>query len=411
MAIPRTKIGFKYRDIIKFLFELVLPAAGAQGEKIIQEFEEKYAANFGLPRAVAFSKARMGLYFLLKNLNLKPGGEVIISAIHVADFVNIIYSAGFKPVVVDVSAETYGIDYDDLEKKINHNTVLMFITHLSGLATDMDKIIKISRARGVPFVEDCSQAVSSYYQDRKLGTFGVAAIFSLSLLKPVCTFFGGVVISADKGLLERIRQEKEKIVSVAKLPLAAEAIKHLIIKLATEKIIFALFVFPLLRLFSAPFDFFSQYQRHNKKVVFREELPKGYFVKFIWPQALLGLGQLATLGMRERKKIDNAELLYSRLSNERRVKKAKLLGEGKNSFWTFPLYVEDIADFKKYLAKHGIDSTAYLLSVLGDEPSLARFNFTNPQASRIKKHTLLMPMYAQLTGQEVEHMAAAINKY
>src|SRR3989339_81557 len=110
MAIPRAKIGFKYSDIFKFIFGLFLP-------------------DFG--------------------------GEGIISAIHVADFVNIIYCAGFKPVVVDINAETYCIDYDDLEKKINHNTVLLFITHLSGLVTDMGKIMEISRNRAIPFVEDC----------------------------------------------------------------------------------------------------------------------------------------------------------------------------------------------------------------------------------------------------------------
>ena len=411
MAIPRAKIGFKYSDIFKFIFGLFLPDFGGKGKKVIQEFERKFALNYDFPPAVVFNKARMALYFLLKNLNLKPGGEVIISAIHVADFVNIFYCAGFKPVVVDINAETYCIDYDDLEKKINHNTVLLFITHLSGLVTDMGKIMEISRNRAIPFVEDCSQAVSSYYQDRKLGTFGVAAIFSLSLLKPVCTFFGGVVISADKGLLEKIRREKEKIASISRFPLMAEGVKHLILKLATQKYIFALLVFSLLRVFSAPLDFLGKYQRHNKSVIFRKELPRSYFAKFTWQQALLGLSQLTTLTAREDKKISNAEFLYSRLVGGRSVKKIKLFEYGKNSFWTFPIYVEDIAECKKYLAKYGVDSTGYLLSVLGDEPAFAHFGFTNPLASKIKKHTLLVPMYSQLTDQELEHMASVINNY
>lgn len=411
MVIPRAKISFKYGDIFKFLFGLFLPASGGRGERITQEFEEKLALNYGLSQAVVFNKARTALYFLLKNLNLKSGGEVIISAIHVADFVNIINCAGFKPVVVDVNAETYCIDYNDLEKKINYNTVLLFITHLSGMVTDMGKIMEISRSRAIPFVEDCSQAVSACYQDKKLGTFGVAAIFSLSLLKPVCTFFGGVVISSDKSLLEKVRREKEKMVVISKLPLIAEAIKHLILKLATEKIIFSLLVFPLLRIFSAPLDFFAKYQRYNKSVVCRKELPPSYFTKFTWQQASLGLNQLASLAVREEKKISNAEFLYSHLAADRSIKKIELFKTGKNTFWTFPIYVEDIADCKKYLAKHGIDSTGYLLSVLGDEPAFAHFGFTNPMASEIKKHTLLVPMYSQLTNKELEHMARAINNY
>jgi len=411
MVIPRAKISFKYRDIIECIFRLLLPLSYSRGEKIIQEFENQFALNYEMPPAVVFNKARMALYFLLKNLNLKPGGEVLISAIHIADFVNIIYWAGFKPVVVDVDSETYCIDYNDLEKKINNNSVLVIITHLSGFVTDMSKIEEISKRRDIPFVEDCSQAVSSDYRGRKLGTFGVAAIFSLSLMKPVCTLFGGMVISQNKKLLELLRQEKEKITFVARFPLLAEGAKHLILKLATQKTIFILFVFPFLRIFSAPLDFFARYQRYNKKVIFKEKIPQDYFSKFTWQQAILGLSQLESLAAREEKKISNAEFLYRRLSGGRNIRKIKLLDGARSSFWTFPVYVEDAANFKKYLAKYGIDSSGYLLSVLGDEPAFAGFDFVNPVASDIKKHTLLISMYSQLTTKELEHMISVINSY
>lgn len=302
MVIPRAKMSFKYRDIIKFMFKLFLPLSYSQEEKIIQDFENQFALNYEMPPAVVFNKARMALYFLLKNLNLKPGGEVLISAIHIADFVNIICWAGFKPVVVDIDRETYCIDYHDLEKKMNNNTVLMLITHLSGFVTDMGKILEISKRKGIPFIEDCSQAVSSYYQGRKLGTFGVAAIFSLSLMKPVCTLFGGAVISRNKKLLELLRQEKEKITFIARFPLFTEAAKNLILKLATQRAVFSMFVFPFLRLSSAPFDFFARYQRYNKKIIFKEKIPQHYFAKFTWQQALLGLSQLESLAAREEKK-------------------------------------------------------------------------------------------------------------
>lgn len=410
-AIPRTKINLSYNELIKFIIELFIPLAKEKREKLITDFEIKFSKEYNYPSGIIFPKSRMAFYFLLKNMDLRPGGEVLISAIHIADFVNIIHCAGFKPIVVDIDKKTYCIDYDDLERKINSNTVLFLITHLSGLITDMDKIINISKKTGVPFIEDCSQAFSSYYQEKRLGTFGQAAIFSLSLLKPICALFGGMVISKNSQLIQKLRAENKKLNDSSKIPLLIEAIKNLVLKITTQKHIFSFVVFPLLYLTSAPLDFFSKYQRSNKTVELRNSLPNNFFTKFTWQQAQLGLSQIKSVSQRERKKIENALSLYGYLKNDHNVKKVKISKQGINSFWSFPVNVFNLKNFKKFLAKHKIDSSAYLLSVLSDEPEFTNFNLKAPQARWLKKHTLLIPMYPQLTHQEVKHIASVINHY
>lgn len=411
LIIPRARIGFSYEQLIRFIFSLFKKLPEQESREIINNFERQFAADYELPPGVIFNTARMALYFLLKNLNLKPGGEVIISALHVADFVNIINCAGFKPVVVDLQETSYCVDYWDLEKKINQQTVLIFLTHLSGLAADMDRILEISKRYGTPFIEDCSQAHPfSSYKGEKLGTFGRASIFSLSLLKPAGTMTGGMVLSKDEDLLEKLRRENSQLAGGSKLPLISEAVKRLIYKTATQKLIFTFFVFPLLRLFSAPFDFLSGYQRANKTTVLREKLPQNYFVKYCWQQAQLGLARLKKTKQREETRIKRAYYLYQHLTNPN-VKKVELLGNSQASFWTFPVRVANLPHFKRYLAKNGIDSTSYLLSVLADEPEFAHFNFKTPVASDIKKHTLLLPMYPELSQEEVEYMVKIINRY
>jgi len=305
---------------------------------------------------------------------------------------------------------TYCIDYQDLEKKINKETVLIFLTHLSGFAADMDKISEISKMRGIPFIEDCSQATHAYYRGKRLGTFGRASIFSLSLLKPVCTMIGGMVVSSDSQLLGKLKKETKSLPQGLKLPLLSEAFRYLVYKTATQKLIFRLFVFPLLRSFPAPFDFLSKYQRANKITVFRKELPQSYFQKYTWQQAKLGLVVLETAGAREETRTKMAYYLHQHLTNPN-VQKITLLENSRALFWTFPVRVNNITHFKKYLAKNGIDSTSYLLSVVGDEPAFAHFNFKNPVASSIKKHTLLLPMYPELDQEEAEYMAKIINQY
>ncbi len=68
-------------------------------------------------------------------------------------------------------------------------------------------------------------------------------------------------------------------------------------------------------------------------------------------------------------------------------------------------------DFKNFLARYGVDSTCYLLSVLGDEPEFSNLGFECPQASEIKKRTLLIPMYSNLEKKELEHIYRLINYY
>jgi len=411
IIIPRAKISLKYKDIFLFLTRLFIPISQENKKKIIRNFEDKFSLDYKMPRGVVFNKARLAFYFLLKNLNLKPGGEVLISALHVADFINIIRCAGFKPVVIDIDRETYNIDFDDLEKKITEDASLIYITHISGLATDMDKVVDIATRKNVPFIEDCSQSFSSYWKGQRLGTFGEATIFSLSLLKPVSTFFGGMVISKNEELINKLREEEKKLANQPRLPLILETIKHLVFKTATNKFIFSLLVFPLLNLFSKPMDFFSRYQRANKTVTLRDKLPQSFFVKFTWPQALLGIEQLKTVHKKEAEKISNAIYVYDNLKDSKKIKKAKLLENGKNSFWSFPINTSDIIDFKKFLARYGVDSTCYLLSVLGDEPEFARLGFKCPQASEVKKHVLLIPMYSSLTRKELEYITKTINHY
>ncbi len=409
-TIPRTKINLSYFELIKFIFRLFSSVPKKKENDIVTTFENKFAREYEMPNGVVFNKARMAFYFLLKNLDLKPGGEVLMSALHIADFVNIIRCAGFKPVIVDIDKDTYAVDYNDLEKKINDNSVLFLVTHLSGFATDMDRIREISEETNVPFLEDCSQAFGSSYKGRKLGTFGKAAIFSLSLLKPVCTLFGGMVLSNNKELLEKLRQEKKELGGIDRVPLIIEAIKNFVVKTATLKLVFGFFVFPLLKLFSAPMDFFSRFQRANKTVELRKELPKGFFVNFSSQQALLGLEQLSSVHEREKKKIQNAKHLYELIDNNI-IHKIKLLDSCYHTFWTFPIGAKDISHFKKYLAKNGIDCTSYLLSVLSDEVEFSGLNLSAPQASRIKKETIIIPVYPSLSQAEVEYLASVINSY
>lgn len=411
LAIPRIKPTLPLKDILAFFLNIFAIKRKSEQEKIISDFEERFAQRYGLTKGVCFSKARIAFYFLLRKMDLRAGGEVVLSAIHVGDFVNMIRLAGFKPVVVDLKKNSYVIDYDDLERKINKNTVLILITHLSGYVTDMDRIREISHRYNIPFIEDCSQALDSYYNGQRLGTFGKAAIFSLSLLKPVCTLSGGMVISSDQELLRHLRQEQDRLNHSRKFPLIAEAIKNIILKMAVNKLLFKWIVFPLMHL-TMPFgDYFSKYQKTNKTVVLREKMPKHFLVKFTWQQAVMGLSQLETLDKREKVRSEYGNYLYDNLKSNHFLTLPDKTTGSLNSFWLFPLLTKDTDKLKRFLAGYGIDSSKFLLSCLSEEEAFREFRFTCENAEHIKSHTLFIPMHLGLSKKKMDYIIQVMNKY
>jgi dTDP-4-amino-4,6-dideoxygalactose transaminase len=410
-SIPRMTIGLSYNELMTFIINLFQRQEAKNKEEIIAEFEKDFAALYDMPQGVVLSKARVAFYYLLKHMNLKPGGEVLISALHVADFVNMINLAGFKPVVVDLKENSYVLDYEDLEQKINGKTTLLLVTHLAGYPADMKRIKKICDRYKIPFIEDCSQAVRASYRGQKLGTFGTAAIYSLSLLKSVCTLSGGMIISSNKALLDGIRKERQRLAQPPKAHLLQEAAKNLVLKLATTPIAFKWIVMPLLGMATSTMDFFSKFQKTNKSVFHRIVMPHEFLVQYSWQQAWLGLEQLKRLAKREEQRIVHAKYLYSELSVCSSITLPKIVKGGLCSFWLFPVLTEDPNTLKKNIRKKGVDSSVPLLSVLGEEVAFEKYHFQCEHAKIIKQKTLFLPMYPELSQLALEQIVNAIKDY
>ena len=410
-AIPRIRPTIPLEDILLFVFNIFKSKSIGDREEIIASFEKAFTARYNLPPGIAVGRARMAFYYLLKNMKLKPGGEVIISGIHVADFINIIRLAGFIPVVVDLKKNGYLLDIDDLERKINSNTVAMLITHLFGYSNDMNAIMTVARKRNIPFIEDCSQAVSSCYGGKPLGTFGEAAIYSLSLLKPVCTINGGMIISANQKLLADIRNDIRNLPAMTIMGPLAEAFKNIVLKTITQSNLFTFVTFPLIKLTILKDDYLAKYQKTNKTVSLRASLPKTFLEKFSWQQAILGLSQLRSLKQREDKRIENGLYLYQNINNEHVTKPQGVNSQSENTFWLFPVQVNKPSQFRNYLAKHKIDCSKMLLSCVCEEEAFKGFRFDCPQAQDIKAKTIFIPGYVDLKRDQLEYVISVINEY
>jgi dTDP-4-amino-4,6-dideoxygalactose transaminase len=172
--------------------------------KIIEEYQQKFARFFGAERAFAFWKGRVALYALLRALEVGAGDEVILPGYTCVMNVNPIKYVGAGPVYVDIEPDTFNIDVNLLKEKITSKTKVIIAQHTYGYPCEMDTIMKIAQSSGICVIEDCCLALGSKYKGRLVGTFGRAGYFSFQWNKPYTTGLGGMAIINDRQLAERI---------------------------------------------------------------------------------------------------------------------------------------------------------------------------------------------------------------
>jgi perosamine synthetase len=173
-------------------------------DKVIEEYQQKFARFFGAERAFAFWKGRVALYALLRALDVGAGDEVILPGYTCVMNVNPIKYIGAKPVYVDIEPDTFNINVNLLKEKISNKTKVIIAQHTYGYPCEMDAIMEIGQSNDIPVIEDCCLALGSKYKGRMVGTFGRAGYFSSQWNKPYTTGLGGLVITSDLELAERI---------------------------------------------------------------------------------------------------------------------------------------------------------------------------------------------------------------
>jgi len=177
--------------------------------QIIEQYQREFARISGARWAFAFWKGRVGLYALLRALDVAKGDEIILPGYTCVMNVNPIKYVGAQPIYVDIEPDTFNIDVDLLEEKITNHTKVIIAQHTYGYPCEMDALMDIAASRGIPVIEDCCLALGSQYKNRLVGTLGKAGYFSFQWNKPYTTGLGGMVITNDRDIAERIESLQE----------------------------------------------------------------------------------------------------------------------------------------------------------------------------------------------------------
>jgi dTDP-4-amino-4,6-dideoxygalactose transaminase len=171
----------------------------------VREFERIFSEYKNMPYAAAVNSCTAALHLSLLSLGLKPGDEVITTSMTFCATVNAIIHTGATPVLVDIDPATLNIETDAIEKKITDKTKAVLIVHFAGRCCRMDSILEITKRNKLFLVEDCAHAIESEYDGQKAGTFGDLGCFSFYSTKNIVTGEGGIVLSKNKELIDKIK--------------------------------------------------------------------------------------------------------------------------------------------------------------------------------------------------------------
>jgi dTDP-4-amino-4,6-dideoxygalactose transaminase len=168
-------------------------------------FEREFAAYHGARHGIACTNGTAAIEIAMAGLGIGLGDEVIIPNYTFVATASAVLFAGALPVTVDIDPHTYCIDPDCVEAVITQRTRAVIAVHLAGHPADLDRLLEITRRRGLYLVEDCAHAHGSEWKGRKVGSFGDAGAFSFQQSKLMTAGEGGIVITNDDDLERRMR--------------------------------------------------------------------------------------------------------------------------------------------------------------------------------------------------------------
>lgn len=163
--------------------------------------EQEFAAMLGSTYALAVSSCSAALFLSLKALDLPEKARVLIPAFTFAGVPSAVVHADCVPVLVECN-DTYRIDIADFETKLKTADAVI-ISHMRGHTSDMDAIMALCDASGIPVVEDAAHSLGTTWNGRNIGTLGAIGCFSFQSYKMINAGEGGIMVTDDPDLVAR----------------------------------------------------------------------------------------------------------------------------------------------------------------------------------------------------------------
>jgi len=395
----------------------VLPKTGeliagaiARGEFLegphVAQFQRAFSDWLGEGvHSVPASYGRMAFHYILQALNLPKGSDIVFPALTFWVMPEVARAAGYNPIFADVDPLTFNMTPASVEKVITPKTVAIVPTHVWGLPCDMDEILAIAKKHGALVIEDCAHALGATYKGKNVGTLGDAAIFSLQTLKPLNTYGGGMAVTRDAALAEKIA----KVVAGEPAPTEEIVKKHLklgkIQRITIQPNVFSFTLFPLL--------WTCAYLKYNPDPYFWEKirplspLPMEYRERYSNVQAIIGLESLKHLKKWTEDTQANARRVSDVLRQVPGIKLPEVPADRTHAFYQFCAYLpnRDAAVFA--CLKRGVDLETLHVDVC---PHMEIFggNQAPVPGADATTEAVQIPIYESLSQEQIDRVARVV---
>ncbi len=312
-----------------------------QGPKV-KEFEKKWCDFTKAKYSIAVTSCTAALELALVSIGFKQNDEAIVPAFTWISSANVVEHLGGNVCLCDIELDTFNIDINQLEKKINPKTKAIIVVHLFGLPANMDKINQIAKKYNLFVIEDAACGFGSLYKSQHVGTLGDIGCFSFHPRKAITTGEGGMITTNSKKLALALKSLRDHGAEI------------------------------------------SDYRRHvsNKPYVLPDFPYAGYNFRMTDIQAVLGSLQMdrAKKIINERKKI--AKFYDIGLSKLKNLDSPIYNQTYQNSYQSYPCFL-----YKKKLNKYSISK------ILKYRNSIMEVLQTNGISTRPATHALHMLKY------------------
>ena len=171
--------------------------------KYVKKFEKKWSKWLGVKYSVFVNSGSSANLLTMTVLKILYGkGEIILPPLTWVSDINSVIQNNFKPVFVDINPKNLCMSEEEIVKKVNKNTLAVFMTHAQGFNGLTSKLISFLKKRKVLLIEDVSESHGATFNKRKLGTFGKISNFSFYYAHHMSTIEGGMICTNDKKIYE-----------------------------------------------------------------------------------------------------------------------------------------------------------------------------------------------------------------
>jgi perosamine synthetase len=374
------------------------------------ELEAAVAEMVEVEHAICVPQARFGLYLVLDRLLSPARPNVVMSPYTIHDVVNMVLAAGGRPVYADVERDTCNIDLARIADLIDDRTGAVMITHLHGLACDVDAIQELCASRGVPLVEDAAQAFGARVGGRLLGGFGAAGVYSFGRAKNINAFYGGMVVTSNRSLAESIRSELAGLPEEDGAKLAKRIAHCAVGDIMTVPPVFSPLTFKVFR-----FGAVKGVKSINKIVQTeddpkrRETLPEAYRRRLTSMQARLVYEQLPFLDEKTEARLELARIYEEGLRGLPGIELPPWREDGSHIYLQYPIQLEDRWDYVRTMMRRGRDVAIQHMNSVAELEIFKDLASDCPVAREIAERVVLLPTYPGY-GADEAHKNVEVTK-